>query len=89
MIFSSDKTSKVTIQESAVEIESYTQQANHNSLNDLESQSNQTCGIPGVANPVHETVQELLLIEQLPELHCSTFLQFQDLSVKRGHKISM
>ena len=37
--------------------------------------------IPDAANPVHEIVQGLLLIEQLPEPHCSIFLQFQDLSV--------
>ena len=44
--------------------------------------------IPDVAKPEHEIVQGLPLIEQLPEPHCSIFLQFQDLSVKGGHKIS-
>jgi len=42
--------------------------------------------IPDVAKPEHEIVQGLPLIEQLPEPHCSIFLQFQDLSVKGGTK---
>ena len=31
-----------------------------------------------VANPVHEIVQGMLLIQQIPKPHCSIFLQLQD-----------
>jgi hypothetical protein len=49
---------------------------------------NHSHSIPDVAKPVHEIVQELLLIAQLPEPHCSTFLQSQDLSESGGYEIS-
>jgi hypothetical protein len=52
------------------------------------SSSNHSHSIPDVAKPVHEIVQELLLIAQLPEPHCSTFLQSQDLSESGGYEIS-